>query len=69
MLIQISMKLVQGSNWQYVITGSDNGLATNRRQAITWANVDPDLCRHSASLGHNELKLAIFIGLVAPYAS
>ena len=21
--------------------------------AITWANVDPDLCRHMASLGHN----------------
>ena len=24
---------------------------------ITWANVEPDLCRHMASLGHNELKL------------
>ena len=24
-------------------------------QAITWANVDPDLCRHMASLDHNEL--------------
>ena len=23
---------------------------------ITWANVDPDLCRHMASLGHNELN-------------
>ena len=23
--------------------------------AITWANVDPDLFRHIASLGHNEL--------------
>ena len=23
--------------------------------AITWANVDPDLCRHMVSLGHNEL--------------
>ena len=23
-------------------------------QAITWANVDPDLCRHIVSLGHNE---------------
>ena len=22
--------------------------------AITWANVDPDLCRHMASLIHNE---------------
>ena len=27
------------------------------RQAttITWANVDPDLCHHMVSLGHNEL--------------
>ena len=24
-------------------------------QAITWANVDPDLCRQLASLAHNEL--------------
>ena len=27
-----------------------------RQQAITWANVDPDLCHHLASLGHNELS-------------
>ena len=26
-----------------------------RHQAITRANVDPDLCHHMASLGHNEL--------------
>ena len=26
-----------------------------RHQAITWANVDPDPCRHMASLGRNEL--------------
>ena len=25
------------------------------QQAITWANVDPDLCRQMASLGLNEL--------------
>ena len=25
------------------------------QQAITLANVDPDLCRHMASLSHNEL--------------
>ena len=29
--------------------------STFRQQAITWANVDPDLCHHMASLGHNEL--------------
>ena len=28
-----------------------------RQHAITWANVDPDLCRHLASLGHNELDV------------
>ena len=26
------------------------------QQAITWANVDPDICRHMVSLGHNELS-------------
>ena len=30
-------------------------LSNVRHQAITWANVDPDLCRHMASLSHNEL--------------
>ena len=27
-----------------------------RQQAITWANVDPDLCCYMAPLGHNELR-------------
>ena len=31
-------------------------LGAVRQQAITWANVDPDLCRHTASPGHNELN-------------
>ena len=31
-------------------------LGANRQQAITWANVDPDLCRQMASLGLNELN-------------
>ena len=26
-------------------------------QSITWANVDPDLCCHMVSLGHNELTM------------
>ena len=30
-------------------------LGAVRQQAITWANVDPDLCRHMTSLGPNEL--------------
>ena len=25
------------------------------QQAITWANVDPNICRHMAPQGHNEL--------------
>ena len=28
----------QGSNWQYISIGWDNGLAPNRRQAIIWTN-------------------------------
>ena len=35
-----------------------------RQQAITWANVDPNLCLHMASLGHNELTPC---GPVTPY--
>ena len=26
------------------------------QQAFTWANVDTDICRHMASMGHNELN-------------
>ena len=32
-------------------------LGAARQQAITWANVYPDLCRHMVLLGPNELKL------------
>ena len=28
-----------------------------RQQAIAWVNVDPDLCHHMVSLGHNELTV------------
>ena len=28
-----------------------------RQQAISWANVDPDICRHIASLGYDELNM------------
>ena len=39
-LIQISLKFIysQGYNLQYVITGSDNGLAPIRGQAFVWTN-------------------------------
>ena len=30
-------------------------VAAAKQQAITWANVDPDLCHHMASQGHSEL--------------
>ena len=32
-------------------------LGAVRQQAITWANVDPDLCHQMASLGLNQLNL------------
>ena len=32
-------------------------LGAVRKQAITWASVDTDLCRHMTSVGHNELTL------------
>ena len=35
------------------------------QQAITWANVDPDLCHHMASLGPKELILLIFFLFVS----
>ena len=33
------------------------------QQTLTWANVDPDLCRHMASIGHNELGTLFVIAL------
>ena len=39
-----------GLHWWSVNIGSGNGWA------ITWASVDPDLCHHMVSLGHNELN-------------
>ena len=32
-----------------------------RQQTITWANVDSDLCRHIASLGHNDLTTVTWL--------
>ena len=39
----------------------------NRQQAITWANVDPDLCRHMASKGNNGLTLVDVSGVWQPW--
>ena len=46
-------------HWSWVNIGSDNGLVPSlsvRQQAIVWANVDLDPCRHMTSLGHSELR-------------
>ena len=44
-----------GSNWQYVIIGSDNGLVPDRQQTIIWTNNGLDYWRIYASFGLNEL--------------
>ena len=40
-------------------------LGAVRQQAITWTNVDPNLCRHMASLGHNEFN-SVWLTSVSP---
>ena len=30
-------------------------IGSTRQQAITWGNIDPDLCPYMESLGHKEL--------------
>ena len=45
----------EGSNWQYICIGLDNGLALNRRQVIIWINGDLDYRRIYASFGLNDL--------------
>ena len=53
---KISLKFVpKGPIKQYSSTGSDNGLAPNRRQAIIWINDRQCWRRLYASLGLNEL--------------
>ena len=44
-----------------VSIGLGNGLAPNRRQAITWTNDDLDVCRHMVSLGRIVLLKPFFI--------
>ena len=39
-IIPIQVSLTYVPNWQKVSIGLGNGLAPNRRQAITWTNVD-----------------------------
>ena len=58
-LIQISLKFVPkgpiDNNPALVKFGLDNGLATNRQQAIVWTNADPIHWRIYAALGGGEL--------------
>ena len=44
------------SNWQWTSIGSGNGLAPNRRQAITWTIAVPDHWHIYAVLGEDELN-------------
>ena len=53
-----SGELVQPSPWQGISCKKKmqlhvKWLVAIRQQAITWANVDPDLCCHMVLLGHN----------------
>ena len=59
---------ITGPHWWWVNTGSGNGLVPSDnkslaepimwwQQAISWFNVNPDLCHHMASLGHTMLTL------------
>ena len=41
--------------WMPLDLTDDKSTLATRQPTITWAYVDPDLCRHMASLGHNEL--------------
>ena len=48
-----------GTHWWIVKIGSGNGLVPSGNKSLILVNIDPDLCRHMASLGHNEIKLAL----------
>ena len=68
---QMNATEVTEPHWREVNIGSDDGLVQHhirhtmsyvvflsaiRQQTITWANTDPDLCRHMVSLSQNELN-------------
>ena len=52
----------QGSNYEYAIIGSDDGLTPCRRQAIIWTNDGLGWWHICASLGLNELTMSIMGG-------
>ena len=51
----------QASKYQYVSIGSDDGLAPNRRQAITWTNTGPVYWCIYVSFSLNELTGAVLM--------
>ena len=56
---------VTGVYWWSVNIGPGNGFGAIGQQAITWANVDLDLCHHMVSLDQNELIDVIVLVLQA----
>ena len=52
-----------GANWWYPIDGKSTLVLKVawclQHQAIIWANADPDLCHHMASLCHIELRAVV----------
>ena len=38
-------------HWWFINIGSGNGLVSWSKKAITWVNIDADLCHHMVSLG------------------
>ena len=58
--LKMSLKMLKfvpkGSNWQDLNVGSGNGFVPNRRQAISWPNVDRDIWHHMAPQCHIEIN-------------
>ena len=64
--IEEQQKLYGAKMWSQVFLTQPNMTSEGlhrliRQQAITRANVDTDLCRHMASLGHNELIKTLLV--------
>ena len=54
-ILSISCEIATRPYWWLVDIGSGSGLVLSGNKAITWSNVDTDLCRHMVSPDHNEL--------------
>ena len=61
--LYVSLVILMSNGWSSLVKVTSDEchwthwwwLCTTRQQAITLADIEPDLCRHMASLGHNEL--------------